>query len=171
MTTPDTTDGTPGPGWRASVHHTHLMASDIQTSLDFYRRWFDAVVVADFDYAGARNVFVAVGSGRLHFYDQPPRTTERNAVNHVGLVVEGLDHLAEAMAEAGVPLPKGVQRFPDGNYLMVEAPDRVLLELFEPNRDAISPKIRAWFDLGAMHPDLRPRDGDAAGEGGGAANT
>ena len=31
-----------------------------------------AVVVADFDYAGARNVFVAVGSGRLHFYDQAP---------------------------------------------------------------------------------------------------
>jgi Glyoxalase/Bleomycin resistance protein/Dioxygenase superfamily len=77
-------------------------------TLDFYRRWFDAVVVADFDYAGARNVFVAVGSGRLHFYDRPPRSTERNAVNHVGLVIEDLDYLAEAMAAAGVNLPKGV---------------------------------------------------------------
>lgn len=139
--------------WQASVHHTHLMASDIEASLEFYRRWFDAVVVADFDYAGARNVFVAVGSGRLHFYDQPPRSTERNAINHVGLVVRGLDALADAMRDAGVSLPKGVQRFTDGNYLMVEAPDRVLLELFEPNWDTASPKMNAWFDLGVSWVD------------------
>lgn len=139
--------------WQASVHHTHLMASDIEASLEFYRRWFDAVVVADFDYAGARNVFVAVGSGRLHFYDQPPRSTERNAINHVGLVVRGLDALADAMRDAGVSLPKGVQRFADGNYLMVEAPDRVLLELFEPNWDTASPKMNAWFDLGVSWVD------------------
>ncbi|MCP3935286.1 MAG: VOC family protein [Actinomycetia bacterium] len=133
--------------WRASVHHTHLMANDIEVSLAFYRRWFDAEVVADFDYAGARNVFVAVGSGRLHFYDQPPKGTERNAVNHIGLVIEGLDALEEAMVEEGVHLPKGVQRFPDGSYLMVEAPDRVLLELFEPNRATSSPKMSAWFEI------------------------
>jgi hypothetical protein len=47
------------------------MASDLAASLECYRRWFDAVVVADFDYAGARHVFVAVGSGHLHFFDQP----------------------------------------------------------------------------------------------------
>ena len=141
--------------WYASVHHTHLMATDIEVSLAFYRRWFDAVVVADFEYAGARNVFVAVGSGRLHFYDQPPRSTERNAINHIGLVVRGLDDLATAMAGAGVELPKGVQRFPDGNYLMVQAPDRVLLELFEPNWETTSPEMRAWFDPGEMRPELR----------------
>jgi len=148
--------------WRASVHHTHLMASDLDASLEFYRRWFDAVVVADLHYAGARNVFVAVGSGRLHFYDQPPRTTERNALNHVGLVIERLDELADAMAAAGVPLPKGVQRYPDGNYLMVEAPDRVLLELFEPNWKTVSTKMRAWFELGEVRPELRARDSDGS---------
>ncbi len=132
------------------------MASDISASLEFYRRWFDAVVVADFVFAGARNVFVAVGSGRLHFYDQPPRSTDRNAINHIGLVVEGLDALADAMATAGIDLPKGVQRFPDGNYLMVQAPDRVLLELFEPHWATTSPRMRAWFDLGEMRPELRP---------------
>jgi catechol 2,3-dioxygenase-like lactoylglutathione lyase family enzyme len=133
------------PGVRSSLHHTHLMASDIEASLGFYRRWFAAVVVADFTYAGARNVFVAIGSGRLHFYDQPPRTTERNAVNHLGFVIENLDALYDAMVAEGVGLPKGIQRYADGNYLMVEAPDRVLLELFEPNRSAISPRIDSWF--------------------------
>ena len=151
--------------WRASVHHTHLMASDIDASLEFYRHWFDAVVVADFDYAGARNVFVAVGSGRLHFYDQPPRSTERNAVNHIGLVVEGLDALAAAMAEAGIELPKGVQRFPDGNYLMVQAPDQVLLELFEPNWQTVSPKMQAWFALGETQASLAFVTGGAGGIG------
>lgn len=141
--------------WKASVHHTHLMATDLDASLEFYRRWFEAEVVADFTYAGARNVFVAVGSGRLHFYDQPPRSTDRNAINHVGLVVRGLDALAEAMLAEGVHLPKGVQRFPDGNYLMVEAPDRVLLELFEPNWETTSPRMRVWFEVGDMSPALR----------------
>jgi catechol 2,3-dioxygenase-like lactoylglutathione lyase family enzyme len=131
------------------------MASDLEASLEFYRRWFGAQVMADFDYVGARNVFVAVGSGRLHFYDQPPRGTQRNAVNHIGLVIEGLDALAEAMADAGVHLPKGVQRHPEGNYLMVEAPDGVLLELFEPNWETSSPKIRSWFDCGELSPELR----------------
>ena len=138
------------------------MASDLDTSLEFYRRWFNAVVVADFDFAGARNVFVAVGSGRLHFYDQPPRSTTRNALNHVGIVVEGVDALAQAMAAAGVHLPKGVQRFPDGAYLMVEAPDRVLLELFEPNWESTSPRMRAWFDLGEPADLLHRRDVDSS---------
>ena len=73
----------------------------------------------------------------------------------MGLVIDGLDSPAEAMTAAGVSLPKGIQRFPDGNYLMVEAPDRVLLELFEPNVGAVSPRMRAWFDVGEMAPELR----------------
>jgi len=133
---------------RSSLHHVHLMASDLKASLEFYRRWFDAEVIADFEYAGARNVFVAIGSGRLHFYEQQPRTLERNAFNHIGLLVENLDELYRRMTEAGLELPKGIQRYPDGNYLMVQAPDRVLLELFEPNRQTLTPRLAAWFEMG-----------------------
>jgi len=133
--------------WTASVHHVHLMAADLDASLTFYQRWFGAEIVADFTYAGARNVAVQIGQGRLNFYDQAPKGTDRNAFNHIGLVVYGLEGLADAMTEAGVHLPKPVQRFDDGSYLMVEAPDRVLLELFEPNPNIQSPKLRQWFDL------------------------
>ena len=73
--------------------------------------------------------------------------SERNAFNHLGLVVENLEEMHRRMTEAGLELPKGIQRYPDGSYLMVEAPDRVLLELFEPNREALSPKLAAWFEL------------------------
>ena len=133
---------------RSSVHHVHLMASDLDASLTFYRRWFDAEVIADFEYAGARNVFVAIGSGRLHFYDQPPRTLERNAFNHIGLVVEDLETNSTDLTDAGLELPKGIQRHPDGNYLMVQAPDRVLLELFQPNREMLTLRLAAWFEMG-----------------------
>ena len=121
------------------------MASDIDTSLAFYERWFDARVIVDQVYAGARNVFVALGSGRLHFYDQPPKSTERNAFNHLGFVVEGLDELYDEMLAEGIELPKPVQRFPGGNYLMVEGPDRVLIELFELNPESSTPEMAEWF--------------------------
>jgi len=121
----------------------------------------DAVVVADFDYAGARSVFVALGSGWLHFYNQPPRSTERNAINHIGLVVKGLDALAVAMEVSGVEPPKGVQRFPDGNCLTVQAPDRVLLELFEPNWDTCQPEDARLVRCCEMRPELCAVDGRA----------
>jgi catechol 2,3-dioxygenase-like lactoylglutathione lyase family enzyme len=123
------------------------MASNLPVSLAFYERWFDARIVADFTYAGARNVFVAIGTGRLHFYDQAPSGTARNAVNHLGFVIDDLDALHERLVAEGVPLKKGIQRFDDGNYLMLEAPDGVLLELFQPNPSRISPQMALWFEL------------------------
>jgi hypothetical protein len=91
-----------------------LRESDLVASLEFYRRWFDAAVVAGFTYAGARNVFVAVGSGRLHFYDQPPRSTERirePAAAHTGeqLLARPIDHRLDAAFLAGMTAHAWVQ--------------------------------------------------------------
>ena len=49
------------------VHHVHLFASDIEKSLEFYRDAFGGKVVLDENMAGARNVFMRVGTGRIHF--------------------------------------------------------------------------------------------------------
>jgi catechol 2,3-dioxygenase-like lactoylglutathione lyase family enzyme len=114
-------------------HHAHLFASDLDASLAFYRRWFGAEVAWDGIFAGARNVFVRIGSGRLHFYAQPPRDGGRGAVHHLGLRVRGLEALARRLRAGGVALRSDVRRHPEGSYLMVEAPDGVLLELFEPD--------------------------------------
>lgn len=53
------------------VHHAHLFASNLDASLKFYQEMVGAEILADLDMAGARNVFLAIGQGRLHFYDQP----------------------------------------------------------------------------------------------------
>jgi len=44
-----------------SLHHAHLMASDIDATIAFWRDYFSAEVVFDDEFAGARNVFMRVG--------------------------------------------------------------------------------------------------------------
>ncbi|MBI4768569.1 MAG: VOC family protein [Deltaproteobacteria bacterium] len=115
-----------------NLHHVHLFASNIKASLEFYAKWFGAKVVWDGLYADARNIFVQIGGGRLHFYDQPPRGDGKNTYHHLGIQVGDLDGLYQRMEREGFPLRQPIKRSADGAYLMVEAPDGVLLELFEP---------------------------------------
>ena len=130
---------------RARLHHTHLFAADLEASLEFYRRWFGAEVVADEVFAGSRNVLVRVGDGRLNFYDQPPRDRGRNAVHHLGIQTDDLEELVARMTEGGVVFRKPITRAGSLSYVMVEAPDGVLLELFETEADDHSGGAAQWF--------------------------
>lgn len=132
---------------RARFHHAHLFASDLDATLEFYRRWFGAEVVADHVFAGARNVMVQVGDGRLNVYDQPPRDRGLNAVHHLGFQVEDLAGLVARMTAAGVAFRSGIRVLPELDYIMVEGPDGVLLELFEykPDGERPRPGLDDWF--------------------------
>jgi catechol 2,3-dioxygenase-like lactoylglutathione lyase family enzyme len=66
-----------------SLHHTHLMASDLDATIAFWRDGFGGEVVHDVEFAGARNVFLRVGSGRIHLYDQPPKSTRHRPSRRV----------------------------------------------------------------------------------------
>jgi len=127
-------------------HHAHLFASNLDESLQFYGQWFDATVVADQSFAGSRNVMVQVGSGRLNFYDQPPRNSGRSAVHHLGFQVDDLATLAARMGAAGLA-PGPVRELAELDYFMVEAPDSVLLEVFQYKlAPGSSPTLDAWFE-------------------------
>lgn len=128
-------------------HHAHLFASDLDDTLDFYRRWFGAEVVADQQFAGARNVMVRVGDGRLNFYDQAPRDRGRNAVHHLGFQVDALADLVERMAEAGFEFRSPIRELAELDYIMIEAPDGVLLEVFEykGSADGAATGLDEWF--------------------------
>jgi catechol 2,3-dioxygenase-like lactoylglutathione lyase family enzyme len=121
------------------------MSSDIDSTIDFFRRWFGSEVAGDVTVGGARNVFLRVGDGRLHLYDQPPRNTARSAIHHLGIQVDDLDSLVSRMTAGGVDFRKPITDDPFGRWIMVEAPDEVLLELFEVNLDAISADLRPFF--------------------------
>jgi len=113
-------------------HHAHLFASDINVSLKFYQEMFGGKIVADVEMAGARNVFLQIGKGRLHFYEQPPRDEGRGAIHHLGIETDDLEALVAHMKSRGVKFKKEITDFGFWKYVMAPAPDNVLLELFQP---------------------------------------
>jgi catechol 2,3-dioxygenase-like lactoylglutathione lyase family enzyme len=115
-----------------SLHHTHLFASDVDRTLTFWRDQFGAVVIMDTTFAGVRNVFLRVGEGRLHLYDQPPRHPGAGTVHHLGIETDELNALVDRLKAAGVSVTD-VRRHAEGDYAMAQAPDGLLLELFQPN--------------------------------------
>jgi catechol 2,3-dioxygenase-like lactoylglutathione lyase family enzyme len=112
-------------------HHAHLFASNIDASLKFYQEMFGAEILADVVMAGARNVFAAIGQGRIHFYDQPPKDQGRGAIHHLGIQTHDLGALVAHMKAKGVPFRKEIVDFGFWKYVMAPAPDNVLLELFQ----------------------------------------
>ena len=57
----------------AHLHHVHLFCSDINATIAWWVEMLGAEVAYDGTVADQRNVFMNVGSGRLHLYAQPPR--------------------------------------------------------------------------------------------------
>jgi len=123
-----------------SLHHTHLFASDVDATIRFWRTHFGAEVALDVVFAGARNVFMRVGQGRLHLYDQPPRHAGAGTVHHLGIETDELDALVKRLASAGVSVTE-VRRQPDADYAMAQGPDGLLLELFQPHAASVPPSL------------------------------
>ena len=114
-----------------TLHHCHLFASDIEKSISFYQEMFGAQVIMDAEIAGSRNVLISIGKGFINFYDQPPRDTGRGAVHHIGIHTDDLAALVEHMKSKGFQFRKQITDLGALKYVMVEAPDKLLIELFE----------------------------------------
>lgn len=137
---------------RYHLQHVHLFASDIEATIAFYTEWFDGEVIWDGDVAGARNIFMKVGIGAIHFYEQQPRGLGKNAIHHLGMQVVGIHDLYERMCAAGLHVPNPVRELGGGGYFMLGAPDGVVIEIFEPgeSRDAV---VRNYYGLDATAAD------------------
>ena len=119
------------------LHHVHIFASDLNQSVAFYEQNFGAKVILDAEVAGARNVFMRIGNGRLHFYDQPPKKSGRGSIHHFGIQTSDLEAMVERLKSNGVAFRKGVTDFGYWKYIMVPAPDDILIELFEIDKGQI----------------------------------
>jgi catechol 2,3-dioxygenase-like lactoylglutathione lyase family enzyme len=124
-----------------SLHHAHVMASDVDATIAFWRDHLGAEVVFDDDFAGARNVFLKVGQGRLHLYAQPPRTAGAATVHHLGIETDELRDLVRRLKDAGVSVTD-VRELPEASYAMAQGPDGLLLELFQPNPALVGAALR-----------------------------
>lgn len=119
-----------------SLHHTHLFAADINRSIEFWRDHFGAVILLDTEFAGARNVFMRIGEGRLHLYDQPPKHGGAGTVHHLGIETDELEALVGRLKAAGESVTD-IRRHAEGDYAMAQAPDGLLLELFQPHAERL----------------------------------
>ena len=127
------------------LHHSHIFASDIDATLDWWTTMLGAEIAFDGRMAGARNVFLRLGRGRLLVYDQPPRAPMgRSAVHHLGVRTDDLRALVTHMRARGVAFRSEIREFGHWRYVMVAAPDGVLLELFEID-DTIEAPLAAYF--------------------------
>ena len=129
-----------------NVHHVHLFASDIEKSLSFYRDAFGGKVVLDENMAGARNVFMRVGTGRILFFDQPPSFSGRGSIHHFGIQTDDVSGVVEKLKAMNVPFTKGITDIGVWKYIMVPAPDNVLIELFQVDKNSIPKELRNYFD-------------------------
>jgi catechol 2,3-dioxygenase-like lactoylglutathione lyase family enzyme len=112
-------------------HHVHLFASDLDASIRFYKDMFGSVIVFDAVVAGARNVLIRIGGGFINFYDQPPRGHGFNAVHHLGINTDDIEAVVASMKARGYSFRTPVRDFGNLKYIMLEGPDKVVIEVFE----------------------------------------
>ena len=103
-------------------------------------------MILDENMAGARNVFMRIGTGRIHFYDQAPAFSGRGSIHHFGIQTDNIEGVVEKLKVMGVPFTKGITDIRAWKYIMVPAPDNVLIELFQVNKDVIPEHYRDYFD-------------------------
>ncbi|MFX0074565.1 MAG: VOC family protein [Candidatus Hermodarchaeota archaeon] len=126
---------------KCNLHHAHLFASNLDESIEFYREMFGAEILFDLELVGARNVMITIGSSKINFYDQAPKENGRGAVHHLGIETDNLEKLIEHMKSKGFKFRKSIKSIGTLRYAMVEAPDHVLLELFEVVKDKVPEEL------------------------------
>jgi catechol 2,3-dioxygenase-like lactoylglutathione lyase family enzyme len=128
------------------VHHVHIFASEIDQSIRFYREFFGGQVILDSELAGQRNVFVKIGNGRLHLYDQPPKNRVRGNIHHFGIQTDDIEGVVSKLRSGGVVLKKGITDLGFWEYIMVPAPDEILIELFQVDKTKLPPHLLTYFE-------------------------
>jgi len=129
-----------------TLHHVHLFASDLDKSIRFYEDFFGGKVILDMALAGARNVFMNVGKGRIHFYDQPPKFSGRGSIHHFGIQTDDIEGVVHKMKSSGIAFRKDITDLGFWKYIMVPAPDDVLIELFEVDKRQIPSELDHYFE-------------------------
>jgi catechol 2,3-dioxygenase-like lactoylglutathione lyase family enzyme len=128
------------------IHHVHIFASHLDTSVRFYQDFFDGKIILDMELAGARNVFMKVGNGRIHFYDQPPKFSGRGSIHHFGIQTDDIEGVVKKMKTHGVLFTKDITDAGFWKYIMVPAPDDILIELFEVDKKQIPAEMLSYFE-------------------------
>jgi catechol 2,3-dioxygenase-like lactoylglutathione lyase family enzyme len=128
------------------IHHVHIFASDIDKSIKFYKEFFGGEVILDSVLAGERNVFIRIGNGRVHFYDQAPKNPVRGNIHHFGIQTDNIEEVVGNLKAKGIVLKKDITDLGFWKYVMVPAPDEILIELFQVDKTKLPPQYVDYFE-------------------------
>jgi len=128
------------------IHHVHIFASDINKSIKFYEEFFGGKVIFDAELAGQRNVFIRIGNGRVHLYYQPPKNPVRGNIHHFGIQTDHIDEVIGNLKAKGIVLKKDITDLGFWKYIMVPAPDDILIELFQVDKTKIPSSYADYFE-------------------------
>ena len=127
---------------KVSLDHAHVFSSDLAATLRFFVDGLGAELVWDEEAAGSRNLRLRLGGAFIHVYDQPPKRERGGAIHHLGIATDDLEQLVARLKQKGYAFRSAIRDEPRFRYVMVEAPDQLLVELFEsrePERWQIAP--------------------------------
>ena len=116
---------------RISLDHIHIFATNLSTTVEFFRTMLDAALVWDEDAAGVRNVRLRLGNGFVQVYEQPPKAPRGGAMHHLGIETDDLDGLVARMKQKGHDFRNTIREQPKFRYVMTTGPDDLLIELFQ----------------------------------------
>jgi catechol 2,3-dioxygenase-like lactoylglutathione lyase family enzyme len=128
------------------IHHVHIFASDIDKSIKFYKEFFGGKVILDSVLAGERNVFIRIGNGRVHLYDQPPKNPVRGNIHHFGIQTDNIKEVVGNLKAKGIVLKKDITDLEFWKYTMVPAPDEILIELFQVDKTKLPLQYVDYFE-------------------------
>ena len=116
---------------QVSLDHVHLFSSDPTATEAFFVEMLGAERVWDEEAAGVRTIRLRLGRAFVNLYAQPPRGERGGAFHHLGVHTDDLDGLVARMKSRGFQFRNAIREEPRFRYVMVAAPDDLLIELFE----------------------------------------
>jgi len=137
-----------------SIEHVSIRCRDIETSIDFYRRMFDAQVILRRNPAESRRiVFLRIGDSMLELMGMGPASEpvdprEHYGVHHIGIKVDNFDSVYRDLQAKGAEfLGAPFEPTPGIRLVFLREPNGAVIELAQ--RD---PKVfQAAMDKGTVN--------------------
>ena len=121
----------------ASIDHVHIHASDPAKTIEFYKSFFGAQVIQEFESVGRRLTIMSLGDkSKLSILHVPPAVEKPNpemaSIDHIGIEVENIEGLINQLKEKKFTFPVDLTQTSSGvKIAFCFGPDNVYLELIE----------------------------------------
>ncbi len=138
-----------------SIEHVSIRVRDIEASVDYYRRMFDARVILRRNQAGGRKIaFLRIGDSMLELMgfgpgNEPVDAREHYGVHHIGIKTDNVDATYQDLKAKGAEfLGEPFEPTPGIHLVFLRDPNGAVIELAQRDpkvfQEAISKGTVNW---------------------------